>query len=498
LGAIKNLAGQTAIYGLSSIIPKFLSYFLVPLYTYYFEPAEYGIIGDLYSLMVILNIIVTYGMETAFFWFTKNESKNKNIYSTAFISVLCTTIVFITVTLLFSNDIANLLDYPDKKEYIVWLAIILGLDAIAAIPFVKLRSENKAFKFSLIKIASIVINVILNVVYVVIFPYLLQKGIITDSFILYNKSFGVGYILIANIVSSACSLLLLFKDFPFQFKFDYSLWNRMLKYSLPLLAAGLAGSINDVIDRQFIKYMSPEGVDSMAQLGIYFANTKIAVILTVFIQTFRFAAEPFFFNYEKENDSKFVFANIMKFFVFISLVVYLLTYGNMYAIKYFINSDYWSGLNIVPIVLASNVLVGIYVNQSIWYKLSGKTLFGVLIIAIGAGFTLLLNYFLVPVYGYTASAYIRFLCYLIMVIICYYFGNKYYRIPYDLKRISYYFVITLLGVIIIYFLSGFAFYIQMIFNNLIIVLFVLLFIKKENLSNTLINSVKNIHSKILK
>jgi O-antigen/teichoic acid export membrane protein len=480
LNPLKKLAGQTAIYGLSSVVPKFLSFLLVPIYTHYFKTSEYGVIADLYSLAVILNIIVTYGMETTFFWFTQSEKNSYNVYATSFFSILFTSLIFLGLVFCFSSNIAVALDYPDKQKYIIWLALIIAFDAISAIPFVKLRQMNKAFQFSIIKISGVFLNVLLNLIYLIFFPYLFKHGIISGNSFFYNSSIGIGYVLICNVVSSILVLIFLLRGFPFSFSFDFTLWKKMLKYTLPLLAAGLAGSLNDVIDRQFIKYFSPAGTDPMSQLGIYFANAKIAVILTVFIQTFRFAAEPFFFSYEKEKDSKEMFAQIMKYFVLISLVVYLFTLANLQIIKYYIGSAYWSGLHIVPIILASNVLVGIYLNQSIWYKLSGKTLFGLLIITIGALFTILLNYILVPKFGYTASAYIRFFCYVIMIIICYILGVKYYDIPYKLKDIFIYIFIAFFFTLIVLFTFDLYIVNQLIINNLICFMFLLFVYKREN------------------
>jgi O-antigen/teichoic acid export membrane protein len=481
LNPIKKLAGQTVIYGLSSVVPKFLNYFLVPLYTYYFQPAEYGIIGDLYSIAVIVNIIVTYGMETAFLRFTKGESKTSIVYTTSLISIIFSSLLFLFLVSINLKSIANSLDYADKQQYILWLALIICFDAICAIPFVKLRQENKAFKFAAIKISSVVLNLILNVIFLVIFPYLALKGYISSINLFYNHKIGVGYVFIANIISSCVTLIFLIKDFSIKIKFDFLLWKRMIKYAAPLLVAGLAGSINDVIDRQFIKYLSPQSLDSMSQLGIYFANTKIAVVLTVFIQTFRFAAEPFFFNYEREKDSKEVFAKVMIIFIGISFSMYLFTYGNLSLFKYLIGSNYWEGLKIVPFVLMANVLTGVYINLSIWYKLTDKNYYGIIIIAFGALITILLNFIFVPKYGYIASAYIRLICYVFMVYICYLLGNRFYKIPYNLKRLTYYSVIVVLFSAIIYLMQHFSYIIQLIFNNLILIVFIIIFLNKEDL-----------------
>jgi O-antigen/teichoic acid export membrane protein len=482
LNPLKKLAGQTAIYGLSSIVPRFLNYFLVPIYASVFSPESYGIVADLYGLVVILNIILTYGMETAYFWFSKNESDSDKVYSTALISLFSSSILFVLVTIIFSQPIALLLDYPNNPEYIWWFGFIIASDALCSIPFVKLRKENKAIRFASIKISSVVINILLNVLFLIVFPKLVKSGFHIPK-ILYNPNIGVGYIFIANIISSLATLVFLFKDFYIKFIFDKALLIKMLKYSLPLLVAGLAGSVNDVIDRQFLKYTLPEGVNAMEQLGIYFANMKIAVILIVFIQTFRFAAEPFFFNYEKEKDSKTVFADIMKYFVLFCLVIFIGTLANLQIIKYFIpNESYWVGLNVVPIILLANLFVGIYINLSIWYKLSGKTMYGAYIIVIGSLITILLNFIFVSKYGYMASAYARLICYVVMTVICFVLGQKYYKIPYDVKKIVLYFVLAIIAIVPFYATKNLSIVMQLVINNVALLLFVLFIIKAENLT----------------
>ena len=409
MNPIKKLASQTVVYGLSSIVPRFLSFFLVPLYTHIFPPEQYGIVGDLYGLVVILNIVMIYGMETAYFWFSKNESDADRVYSTSFISLIVTSILFFLTTYLFSGNIANYLEYPAHPEYIWWFGLIIAVDSICAIPFVRLRKQNRAFRFAFAKLFTVILNVLLNIMFILVFPWLIKKGISIPK-IIYNPSIGVGYIFISNIISSVSTLFFLIPDFKIKFHFDVALWKKMLRYAFPLLIAGLAGGINDAIDRQFLKFMLPPDVNAMKELGIYFANVKIAVILVVFIQTFRFAAEPFFFNYEKEKDSKEIFADIMKYFAIFCFVIFVATLGNLSVIKYFNGAKYWVGLKVVPIILLSNVFVGIYINLSIWYKLSGKTLYGAYIILIGSAITILINYFFVPVYGYMASGYARFIC----------------------------------------------------------------------------------------
>ena len=270
------------------------------------------------------------------------------------------------------------------------------------------------------------------------------------------------------------------------------LLKKMLIYALPLLISGLAGMINDNIDRQFIKYLSPVGHDAMSDLGIYFANLKIAVILVVFTQTFRFAAEPFFFKRQEDKSSKDTLAQVMKFFILVCLFVMLFTMANIDIFKYFIGAKYWSGLSIVPVVLGANVLVGIYVNLSIWYKLSGKTMYGVYFIVFGCLLTVIMNYFLVPVYGYHAAAYNRFVSYFLMVILCYWFGSKNYHIPYDVKRIGKYLIVFLLGLALMLFLNTLHLTLLIVVNNLLLVFFVYWVLKSENLLVTAMNYARNL------
>jgi O-antigen/teichoic acid export membrane protein len=490
LNPLKKLAGQTVIYGLSSIVPKFLSYFLVPLHTYVFKnPSDYGVVGDLYGLVVMLNIVLTYGMETAYFWFCKKEQDTDRVYSTSLISLVATSTLFIFFTFWFAKPIAHLLEYPKHPEYIWWFGLIIGIDSICAIPFVKLRRENKAMKFASLKLFNVCVNVFFTIIFLLVLPFV-HHHIVHLPSIIYSPKIGVGYIFIANVIASVATLALLYKDFAVKLIFDFPLWKRMLTYALPLLVAGLAGGINDVIDRQFLKYMLPASVHPMTQLGIYFANLKVAVILIVFIQTFRFAAEPFFFNYEKEKDSKIVFADIMKYFVGFCLIIFIGTLANINILKYFVNKNYWSGLGIVPIMLLANLFVGIYLNLSIWYKLSGKTMYGAYIIIIGSACTILINYLFVVRYGYYASAYARLVCYVIMTIICYVLGQKYYRIPYNLKEIGFYSLLSFLILIPIYLLRESALFVQLVVNNLIIVIFLYYVLKREKLLPVLLRAIK--------
>jgi O-antigen/teichoic acid export membrane protein len=473
--SIRKLANQTVIYGFSSIVPRFLNFLLVPLYTYYFSPAQYGVVADLYSWAVLLNIVATYGMETAFFRFAKDDKFSKFTFSTAFFSLLSSSSFFLLLVLMFSSSIASALGYSSNPEYVSYFAIIIAVDAVSAIFFVKLRLENKAWLFTFYKILNVVINVVLNFVFIILLPLLSHR---------YHFSYtlDVSCIFLSNLIASVVVFLLLLRYLPsFRF-FNFSLLKKMLAYGIPLMLSGIAGAINDVVDRQFIKYFSPAGLDPLHELGIYFANVKIAVILILFIQTFRYAAEPFFFSHAREDDSKISFARIMLYYVVFSFGVFLFTYGNLPIFKYYIGSRYWSGLHIVPVVLFANVFVGIYLNLSMWYKLADKTMFAFYIIVVGMIITVVLDFIYVPRFGYFAAAYSRLLSYIVMTVVCYFLGKKYYSIPYNLPRILRYSFIAIILFVVQYFCQSFlSNFVSLLLNNFLFVLYFVYFIYNEHI-----------------
>lgn len=476
----KQLASQTAIYGLSTIVPRFLNYLLVPLYTWYFLPEQYGVVTEFYAYAIFLNIVFTYGMETAFFKFSQDSAMGNKVYSTILSSIVLSSLLLSVTTFLFASPLATWLGYAGHPEYIWIFGLIISIDAICAIPFVKLRKENKALRFALVKIANVAINISLNICFIVLFPKLIEKGVQLPLW-LYNPAFGVGYIFVSNLIASIVTLLIVSPLISFKEGFDKSLLKKLLVYSLPLLVAGFAGSINEALDRVLIKHLLPANVNSLEQLGIYGANIKIAVILVLFIQTFRFAAEPFFFNYEKEKDSKAVFARILNYFVVTSLIIVMATLVNMDLVKYFIGKSYWEGLYIVPILLYANVFFGMYIYFSSWYKLSGKTMYGAYIVGIGAFFTVLVNVVFVPVYGIIAGAYGHLVCYFVMTITCYLWGRKYYPIPYEIFRIVKYLGIGLIFSMAILYMPVKDMLLKLLSGNIILLLFAYLLLRDVGL-----------------
>lgn len=437
---LKKLAGQTAIYGLSSIVGRFLNYLLTPLWTGIFSTEQFGIITEMYAYVAFLVVLLTYGMETAYFRFSNKNKEDSSIFSTILISVASSAVFFIVVCSFFAQDLAELLMYPGHKEYIIWFAVIVGVDAISSLPLAKLRQQNKSLKFALVNLLNVGVNIGLNWFLLVYCKGHYDDGIsnyLVDTF--YNPEIGVGYIFIANLVASLIKFLVLIPDgINSGFVFNKRLYSKMLKYALPLLLVGLAGIINETLDRILLKQLLIEKIgfkSTMEQLGIYGANYKLSIIITMFIQAFRYAAEPFFFAQEKEMGSEKMYANVMNYFVIVVSAMFLVVLLYLDLFKYFIrNEDFWVGLKVVPVLLLANICLGVYFNLSIWYKLSSKTGFGALISIFGAIITIVLNLILIPKFGYMGSAWATLLCYLSMAVVSYLLGQKHYPIPYNLKK----------------------------------------------------------------
>lgn len=451
MNPLKKLAGQTAIYGLPSIVGRLLNYLLVPLHTGVFLPERFGVITEMYAYVAFLVVILTYGMETAYFRFQSREGNKKvEVFSTVLYSLLISTSIFWLFTTSFSQSIAEIINYPDNSEYVVWFAFIVGLDAISSIPLARLRIENKAFHFAAINFASILVNIGLNVFWVGYCIPEFEKGntnFLIDHF--YSPEIGVGYVFLANLFASIVKFILVS---PIMSKiktvFNRTMLKEMLIYGSPLLVSSLAIIVNESADKILLKWLLIDelGVDgSSREVGIYGACYKLSIIISLFIQAFRYAAEPFFFNEEGNKDAKATYAKVMKYFTIVCAIIFMGVMLYIDIIKYFIaNEAYHVGLHVVPILLFANIFLGIFYNLSIWYKLSGKTKFGAYIASFGALITIVLNLALIPVWGYTGSAWATLVCYSTMVVISYWMGQKHYPIPYPLKRIFLY-LLTALG-----------------------------------------------------
>jgi O-antigen/teichoic acid export membrane protein len=436
---IRKLAGQTAIYGFSTIVGRLLNYLLVPLYTYQFaDPRDFGVLTEFYAYTSFLNVILTYGMETALFNFSAKCDDKASVYSTALLSLAFSGALFLAATLWQAETLARWLKYPDHADYIRWVAWILALDALAAIPFARLRELQRAQRFAWIKILNILTNIGGNLFFIGLCKWAYDTGAsgrLAWATQFYDPDIGIGYVFVANLIASAATVLLLAPEFlAVRLRFDLGLWRRMLRYALPLLIAGLAGMVNETLDRVLLKYLLPETV-ALEQLGIYGACYKIAIFMTLFTQAFRYAAEPFFFSHYRQRDARELYAKVMDGFVLAGSFIFLGVMLNLDWIQYFIGANYRTGLDVVPILLMANLCLGVFFNLSIWYKLTEQTRFGTYLALWGAFVTVTLNLYWIPRLGYTGAAWATLACYASMALLSYGFGQRYYPVRYDLRRI---------------------------------------------------------------
>lgn len=450
---LRKLVGQTAIYGLSSILGRFLNYLLTPLYTskLVFQPDQYGIITEMYAYVAFLVVLLTYGMETAFFrYFAEQKEKQGAVFSTALWSLIITSLIFIVAVSVFAQPIANFLGYPDHKEFVSWFGIIVGLDALIAIPLAKLRANNRAIRFASINFAFIGVNIGLNLFFLAYCLPMYKAGntnLLIDW--AYNPEIGVGYVFIANLIASISRFLLMLPEIlRVKFQFDWSTWKRMMRYALPLLIAGLAGIVNETLDRALLKWLLYDELGevlTMTQLGIYGACYKLSIVITLFIQAYRYAAEPFFFDQKEDKNAPATYAKMLHLFFAFVMFVFLVVTLFLDVFKYFIpNEAYWVGLDIVPVLLLANVFLGVYYNLSVWYKLTDKTQIGSYISIVGALLTIGLNVALIPYFGFRGSAWATLGCYFTMSVLSYYIGQRYYRVPYSLFKIFAYLSLALI------------------------------------------------------
>lgn len=444
MNSFKKLAGETAIYGTTSILGRVLNWCLAPYYSYIFIPEEYAVVTNLYAYVAFLLVLLIYGMETSYFRYASKSEQPEKVYSTSLITLFFTSVLFMILAAWFSSGLASLIDYPDHPEYITWFAVILGIDAFTSIPFAKLRIENRPVKFATFKMIGIAANIFFNLFFLTFLPWVISKN--PDSFlkIIYSEQLGVGYVFIANLLSSAITLLLLIPDiFKISLDFDKKLLKQMMNYGFPILLVGLAGVINQNIDKILIPFLIPEDKNPMFQLGVYGQGFKLAVLMNMFIQAFRYAFEPFFFSQSKTTDDRKMYATVMKYFVIFGLLIFLGMVLYLDIIKFIISKQYHEGLRVVPIILMSNLLLGIYFTQSLWYKLTDLTRYGAYISIMGSVIVVVLNFAMIPVWGYMGSAVAGLICFLFMVTVSYFLGQKYFPVNYPLKRIFTYFGIAL-------------------------------------------------------
>lgn len=455
MSGIKNLAGQTLWYGVSSIFARFLNYLLTPYLTYKLSGSGFGEMSLVYAAIPFLNTLFLFGVETAYFRYIQKEGYKNEIYNTLSISIITSTLSLCTLLVILNKSFAHLISIQDHPEYVTLAAFIIAFDALSALPFAKLRHDNRPMKFAFVRVTGILLNIAIIYFFLSICPALLKKNSNSPLLLIYNKDFGVGYILLANVIQSFYQLVVLNKEFfSFQWKFNYPMWKEVMLYALPLAIAGFAGMINETFDRIMLGWWAPVQNIQQArfEVGTYSACYKLSILITLFIQAFRMGAEPFFFKQSVHEDAPKTYARVMKFFVITITLMFLVVALYLDVWKYFIqNETMWKGLTVVPILLFANMFLGIYYNLSIWYKLSQKTSAGAWITLIGAIITLVVNYAFIPRFSYTACAWATFLCYGSMMVVSYVWGQKVYAIPYATKKLCAYMII----VAILYFIHHF-------------------------------------------
>ncbi|HET9744857.1 MAG TPA: oligosaccharide flippase family protein [Chitinophagaceae bacterium] len=485
MSSIRKLAGQTIWYGLSSIFGRFLNYLLTPILATIFASAEYGKITTLFTIAAFLNIIYTYGLETSYFRFSSLQAEPK-VYNTSSSSIIVTTLVFTGVLWIFTNDIAAFLEMPGHPEYILWVILIVALDTLCVMPFAKLRYTGRPRKFAFIKILNIIINVGLVIFFLIVCKNDYEKNAKSFFASLYDPKIGLGYVIIANLIASGVTLLLLAKEF-FQFKFkpDAGFWKEMMRYSWPLIIVGFGGMINETIDRiMLLKFYPGTTEQAFSQSGIYSANYKLAVLIVLFIQAFRMGAEPFFFKQSTSENAQRVYARVMKFFVIACCFCFLAVVLFLDIWKYFMGTrhpEYYTGLKVVPVLMVAKIFLGVYYNLSVWYKLTNRNLTGAWITLGGALITILFNWIFIPIWGYMACAIATVLCYGFMMVTSYFLGQKHYRIPYAWKKLLTYIIvcIILFGVHQAFLLLGLNPWINRVAGLVLIGLFSLLILNVE-------------------
>ncbi len=444
MSTLKSLFKQTFIYGLATVLPRMLSFLLVRLHTdesVLKSVADYGDVSLIYSYFVLFNVILAYGMETAFFRFFHKEDNKAKVVGTSSISLIVSSVLFFVLALAFQNQIANVIDI--KAEYINLVIWILLLDALVIIPFAWLRANAKPIKYAFIKILNVAINLGLN-----LFLLLWLKDLATESSLLasiYRPNFEINYIFIANLVASVVTLLIML---PFYFKITYTfntnLWKQMIRYAFPVLIAGVAFSINETFDRILLDKLLPENI-AKTEIGMYSACYKLGMFMTLFVTAYKLGVEPFFFSHANTENPKKNYARILEYFVIFGSVILLgvVVFADVLKVILIGDEAYWQAMLIVPIILLANLCLGIYHNLSVWYKITDRTKFGAYISVFGAFLTLLLNIWLIPKISYVGSALATLAAYASMMMISYYFGKKYYPIPYNLKKISVYLLLSI-------------------------------------------------------
>lgn len=444
MSLIKKLAGETALYGLSSIVGRLLNMLLVPFYTRVLDTTnEYGAVIDLYATSAFIMVLFSYRMESAFFRFGTPVQDRDKAFGAGMMSLFVTTALTAGLLLFFAQPIADVLQYPQHPEYIRWFTLILAFDCLAELPFARLRLEQRPRRFVAIKLTNIAVNIGMNLFWLVFCPWAESQGI-NWVHAVWSPGLGVAYIFMSNLLASMVTLLLLSPQIrAIRWTFDPELWKRMILYAAPLIIVSLAGIVDEMFSRSMLKYLLPGTArENLGQVGIFGANYKLAALITLFTQAYRYAAEPFFFRHAAEKDAMRTQAQVTKWFTITSAAGMLAILLFLDIVKYFIAPQYWSGLHVVPVLLLANLLLGVYYNFSIWYRLKDRTGLGAWISIAGAVITILLNLVLIPLYGFTGAAWVTLVCYTFMSAATWFTGQKHYPVPYEIGRMALYVVLV--------------------------------------------------------
>ncbi len=450
MSGIKKLAGQTLWYGIPTIASRFLGYLMNMALPFFIAlPEKTADLVQVYTLIPFLNVLYSYGMETAYFRFSQTHDRQK-LYNTLSVSLFFSTILFSLVLWLCKDSLIHAADLEKHPEYILWMISIIAVDNLNTLPFAKLRQENRPKMYAFARIAGIIINLSVVILFIGVIPSVLKNN--PDSFLksIYNPNTGIGYYLLGNLCGSLFTLLLLNKEIRMiQFRFDAVLWKQVMRYSAPLIIVGLGGMVNDVLSRLIYRHVVdlPQA-QADHELGIFANIFRLALLITIMIQAFRMAAEPFFFNQSKNENAQRTYARVMKFFViaccFMFLFIGLFLDIFRWIFTHFANPRWAEGLEVVPLLALGNIFLGIYYNLSVWYKLTDKNSYGAVITVAGAVITIVLNILLIPKWHYTGAAIATFSCYLFMMISSYKLGQKYYPVPYAVKKLVAYMVLVVL------------------------------------------------------
>lgn len=482
MAGLKSLAKDTAIYGLSSIVGRFLNYLLVPLYTAVLPAASggYGVVSNVYAYTALILVLLTFGMETGFFRFAnKQDEQPEKVYAYSLLFVGGLSLCFVTLCMLFLHPISSFLEYPDHPDYVGMMIVVVALDSFQCIPFAYLRYKKRPIKFAAIKLFNIIGNIGLNLFFLLLCPYLAQHAPSTVSWF-YNPDYLVGYIFVSNLIMSAVQMFFFIPELRgFSYRMDRVLMKRMISYSFPILIFGVVGILNQTIDKMIYPFLFDDRQEGLVQLGIYSATSKVAMVMAMFTQAFRYAYEPFVFGKNKDADNRKVYASAMKYFFIFSLLAFLAVMCYMDVLKYMVARDYWEGLSVVAIVMLAEILKGIYFNLSFWYKLTDETRWGAYFSLIGCAILLLMNIWLVPLYGYVASAWASVAGYGVITLLSYVIGQKKYPVHYPLHSMFLY--LLLAGVL--FFLSQYVIienlFFRLAFRTALLIVFVGYVLKKD-------------------